>query len=230
MNVVQVIYGLSIGGSEVLAKNIALEMKKNGHNPAICAIEHGGSLEDQLNNSGIPYKVIGKKHGEYLRTMKKVYEFFKSLDADVVHTHHLHELFYSAIPARLAGARLIHTEHEYFSLMPAKKRVVLKFLSLFCSRITGVEDKVTEFMRSKARIDRKKLVTIGNGVDMALYQGESKLHKHDFGIPEGSFTIGIVARLEKVKDHSTLFRAVKEFAHHHPVRLLVVGDGMIDHY
>jgi len=230
MNVVQVIYGLSIGGSEVLAKNIALALKKDGHNPAICAVEHGGVLEDQLKSGGIPYKVLGRKPGEYLRTMKKAYDFFRSVNADVVHTHHLHELFYSAIPARLAGARLIHTEHEYFSLIPFKKRILLKFFGAFCSKITGVEDKVTEFIHHKAVIDRKKLVTVGNGVDMHTYHTEPKLHRHDLGIPDDVFTIGIVARLEKVKDHSTLFRAVKEFAHHHPVHLLVVGDGRIVHY
>lgn len=225
--IVQVTYSLGIGGSEVLARDIAACLKRDGLAPAVAALEKGGALEKDFEALGIPFYVAGRKPGEYLSAMWRLYRFFRKLRPDVVHTHHLYELFYSVLGAKLVGARLVHTEHERFSLRGRKARLYLKVLSHFCDRITTVAEEVTEYIHREVGVGREKLLTIGNGVDLERYKARpSGLSRKALGLSEGDRVAVNVARLERVKDHDTLldaFGAVRRADS--SARLLIVGDG-----
>ena len=147
---------------------------------------------------------------------------------DVVHTHHLNQLFYATIAAKLTGARIIHTEHEYFSLQNRRSIGMLRFLAHFCYKVTGVGNNVTEFLATAVGIPRSKLQTIPNGIDVAAFIASSPLRREDFGFSAETRIMGIVARLEQVKDHETLLQALKIIERsHHDLSLLIIGDGSL---
>jgi len=69
---------------------------------------------------------------------------------------------------------------------------------------------------------------IYNGVDTELFRpdGGREALRRELGLSESSLLIGIVARLDPIKDHPTLLRAFAEIANKHPdAHLAVVGDG-----
>lgn len=227
MKIALALYSLDIGGSEILGKNLALAFTRQGHTSAVCAIDHGGELSVELNQHGISTTVISRKPGEYLSTMWRVWRSFRKFRPDVVHTHHLHVLIYCILAAKLVGARLVHTEHEYFSLLKPKKKLMLRILSLGCDKVTGVEDTVTAFLEHEAGVNPKKLLTIRNGVDLKKYTGPSAISRASLGIHGDEPIIGIVARLELVKDHATLLKAFTRLRKEHAARLLIIGDGSL---
>lgn len=225
MKIALALYSLDIGGSEILGKNLAFALKEHGHIPSVYAIDHDGELSGELNQYGISTIVINRKPGEYIGTMWRVWQSFRKYQPDVVHTHHLHVLVYCFLAAKLVGARLVHTEHEYFSLLSSKKKLMLRILSLFCDRVTGVEDAVTAFLTHEVGVNPKKVLTIRNGIDLQRFTGPSSLSRASLGICGTEPIIGIVARLEPVKDHVTLLEAFARIREEHAVRLLIVGDG-----
>lgn len=66
-----------------------------------------------------------------------------------------------------------------------------------------------------------------NGVDTAVYRpGSGEAIRASLGIAEDAFVIGIVARLDAIKDHPTLLSSYAAVRQRLPAsRLIVVGDG-----
>lgn len=229
LSIVEVVYSLGLGGSEILGKDLAVALHKQvGYRCAVCAVEKGGILGEELAAEGIPTFVARGTGGGILAGMMNLARFFRTFRPAVVHTHHLTELCYSVIGAKLAGARIIHTEHEYFSLQGTKLQRRLRFLSRFCDRVTTVGEEVTSYLQREVNIPPTKLVTIHNGIDLPRYSLEYSLCREDLHIGRDEMVIGIVARLEAVKGHEILLGAFRQVVEHHPdCRLLVVGGGSL---
>ncbi len=86
-----------------------------------------------------------------------------------------------------------------------------------CSRF------VAESFESSAYLRRFPRVVIWNGVQSV---DETGVHQPRSVGREGSFTIGMVARLDAIKDHATLLRAFAEILRQRPkARLELAGDG-----
>ena len=221
----QVIYSFAIGGSEVLGLNIATFMKRQGWRSSLCAIEYGGPLEPILEQEGIPNIWISRSTSSKVDAFLRMLRFFRQQRPDVVHTHHVYDLIYALVPAILSGARIIHTEHEYYSLL-GKKTLILRCLSYFCYAVTSVSEEVTNFLAETVKVSKDKLHTITNGIDIEKFSGTSLLARQSIGVTENSFVIGIVARLEPEKNIETLLKAFAEVSRQRSDAVLViVGDG-----
>lgn len=90
----------------------------------------------------------------------------------------------------------------------------------------GVAEAQRRFMTDELHYPAHKVRIIPNGVDPGIFDITSDRQALvEFGIPPGR-VVGIVARLDPIKDHSTLFRAIRILVDEMPgVQLLVVGDG-----
>src|SRR2546428_12505218 len=138
----QVVYSLFLAGSERLACELARHLDSARVRSSICALAHGGPLADTLRRAAIPFYVVGCEPGVQWRAALEVYRLFRDTRVDVVQTHHLKQLLYSAVGARLAGAALVHVEHEQFSLRPARARRHLRLAAPLCHRIIAVGEAV----------------------------------------------------------------------------------------
>jgi glycosyltransferase involved in cell wall biosynthesis len=152
---------------------------------------------------------------------------FREFKPDVVHTHHFYELFYAWPGALLCGAQLVHTEHEFHSLSETKICRRLRVLSFFCRRVTAVNEETAIYLREVVKIPAHKVVMVANGIDLDCFSDvEDK--RDDLQLPADYPVIGIVARLESVKNHTMLIRAFRRVVDDIPdTRLLVVGDGSL---
>ncbi len=226
-SVVEVLFSLGLGGSEIVGKDLAVGLQREqNYRCAVCAVEKGGILADELASVGIPTFIAREGGGGVMMGIMKLIRFLRLFRPAVVHTHHLNELFYGFIGAKLAGARIVHTEHEYYSLRGTDKKRMLRFLSLFCNHVTTVGEDVTEFLRNEVGIPSRKLVTIPNGISLPAFAGDYPQCRDALGIGKDETVIGIVARLEPVKGHDILFQAFCKVLTGYPrCRLLVVGDG-----
>jgi len=75
---------------------------------------------------------------------------------------------------------------------------------------------------------KKPITQIYNGVDADFFSPSNGVRKirGELDIPPGAFLMGIVGRLDPIKNHETLFRAFGTLRERLPdVHLLVIGDG-----
>lgn len=228
ISTVQVIYSLGIGGAEKLAVTIGAHLDRTKFRPAICALDGDGPLADELRQREIPYHVLWHK-GIEAGLLARLYRCFRLERARIVHTHQFAQLLYSLVPARLCGAKIVHTEHEFYIYRDhAWARRLFKQLSRFCSALTVVGPEVARYYIEELGIPRQRIHVIANGVDLDHFNVETEPARHRLGLSADDVIFGVVGRLEPEKDHRTLLQAFRALIdHRQAARLLIIGDGSL---
>jgi sugar transferase (PEP-CTERM/EpsH1 system associated) len=222
----QVVYSLGAGGSERLACDLSARLDPFRVRSSVCALDVGGPLADELARAGIPFHVVGRRPGFDGRATLRLYRLFRERRVDLVQTHHLVCFLYAGLAARLAGAVLVHVEHEYFSLKQPRARRLLRVLARLGHQIVTVGEEVQDFLVSEVGLPRSRVAVIRNGVDVARYSPLKRVPRAALGFAGTDRLIGHVARLEPEKDQGTLLLAFRTLLDTHPdARLVVVGDG-----
>jgi len=174
---------------------------------------------------------LNKPPGNSLYHLFKLARVLKSLKPVIVHTRNWGGID-GIIAARLAGIKsVIQGEHGWDmndpnGMNPRRIRV-RKFISRWVKEFTCVSMDMERWLNNNVKV-RRRVTQIYNGVDTKVYfpsNGNPEL-KQEFRIPEDTFVIGTVGRLDPIKDHPTLFQAFEKIKEtKQSVRLLVVGDG-----
>lgn len=224
--VMYVTWSLVAGGSEMYAFTIASNLNSNKYRAAMCAIDQGGALEGEIRRLGIPYTLMNRRPGIELGLMRRLYRLFRQNRVDVIHTHHFNQLFYSVAAAKLLGIRIIHTEHSIEVYKRRRYRIALRFLSLFCDKVTAIGSDGARVLQERVGIPARKLQIIRAGVNVAKFDESRSRAKHLLGLKEQDRVASIVARLFPEKNHRLLLAAFAEVVRKVPnARLLIVGDG-----
>jgi L-malate glycosyltransferase len=226
--VVQVLYSLEIGGVEKVAVTIGAHLDRKRFRPAICALDRDGVLSEELVRYGIPYHVLWRK-GIEAGVLARLYRCFRQEKARVVHTHQFPQLLFSLLPAKACGARIVHTEHEYYLYRKdARARRIFRQLTRFCSAFTVVGPEVARYYTDELGMSSSRMHIIANAVDLDQFRGGGQESRTRLGLSNEEVILGIVGRLEPEKDHRTLLRAFQALiAHGQAARLLIVGDGSL---
>lgn len=154
-------------------------------------------------------------------------ELFRKDKPDVVHTH-------ASLTARMAAKkagvpRIFHTKHcmENVSGNTLKRLAKRMVNHRYSDRVIAVSKAVRKSM-IVGGTDPKQIVTIYNGIEMLspLTPEEKRTVLAEYGVPEGQKVVGIVARLEEVKDHDTFLRAAERICkEQQDITFLIVGTG-----
>lgn len=222
----QVVYALAIGGSETLAHRLALGLTRRRYTCSMYAVEDDGPLANILRADGIPCRAFLRKGKWDLKPLVQLVQQFRADGTKVVHTHHLGQLLYGGLAGRLAGCRVIHTEHEYYTLMRPRAQQLLRVLTRLADRVTAVAEPVRNFLEGTAGLPASKLITIRNGVEIHRYEAAIPYDREKWDLQNSDVVIGCVARLSPEKGHMVLLRAFQKVISRHPfARLVIVGDG-----
>jgi len=226
MKILHVVYSFGIGGSESVAREVAMCLQERGHVNMVVALEHDGPLSGEFRDRGIAAHSVGRAGKSMLRAMRDMIGVCKEFRPDVIHTHHMYMLFHTVPAAVRVRAPIVHTEHEFWSLDTRKGRLLMPLLGRFCGRITAVNDDTGRFMVDELRLREDKLATVFNGIDLRRFNGSSILSRRSLGLSPGDKVAVVVARLEQVKNHDMLLHAWQRVCRAVPqARLLVIGEG-----
>ena len=227
IRLVQAVYSLGMGGSETLAMQIAGALNRDGRYAcSLYGVEHGGPLTEALAADGIPYRVFSRKRRSDWRLLGQLVRKFREDKVQLVHTHHLEQLLFAGTAARLVGAAVVHTEHEFYTLGRRRHQQILRLLSVLAGTVTTVAEPVTEFLNQSVGIPMRKLKTIPNGVDLSRFQSARPMNRSELGWNGENVVVGCVARLVPGKGHALLLDAFHRVLGRQPqTRLLLVGEG-----
>jgi sugar transferase (PEP-CTERM/EpsH1 system associated) len=135
------------------------------------------------------------------------------------------------IAARMAGIReLVHGEHGLGSDDPtgldSRRLRVRRALKSWPMEYTCVSRTLEHWLRDTVRVSRP-VTRITNGVDTDLYRpGSGAAARAELGVDSDAFVVGVVGRLDPIKDHDTLLAAYQRLRTTLPGSvLLVVGAG-----
>ncbi|MGD9826346.1 MAG: glycosyltransferase [Desulfobacter sp.] len=176
---------------------------------------------------------LDKPGGNSPRFIWNLAKEIRTVRPDVVHTRNWSGMD-GILAARLAGVRaIVHGEHGWDMLDPAgaskKRRLIRKLTSLMVNHYTCVSRQLATWLQQEVGI-KKPVTQIYNGVDTTSFMpagpGEKAAVREEMDVLPEDFVVGIVARLDAIKNHGAVIDAVNQVAQSRPdVKLVVVGDG-----
>lgn len=142
----------------------------------------------------------------------------------IVHTHNWSSMFYGVLAARLAMRPLvIHGEHGLnrsdLAGIPLKRLLAQRLLARLCHALVPVNSVIAAHVRDNWKRTMESLDVINNGVDLMRFRPAP---------PPPGFVLGMVGRLDDVKDIGTALGALallRARPAHRDIRLCLVGDG-----
>ena len=204
MRIVHVVDSMEVGGAEVLVADLCRLQQEQGHDVSISCLFRRGLLGEALERDGFAVRVHGP--GGLLRTLPRLWRFFRHARPDVVQCHNATPAIYAAAAARLTGAHCVLDTRHGLVAPPYRKSLEWKFAvaARFCHAIVGVCQATQRNLEGAPGAVRGKITTVYNGAREPLpaEPGQAAVP------PVSGFTLVHVARLAAAKDQATLVRAI----------------------
>lgn len=234
MRVLFLISNLHLGGAEgqlvVLSKGLA----QAGHQPMVAVAYADGERERDLIEAGVPLVSLRKRGPLDLAFLQRFVRVAQAFRPDVVHPYlSISNEFAALLRPALGGARLVWGLRSAHMDM-SRYGVVSRLCQWLEPHLSGVADAVivnSEAGRVHA-LQRgfrpERLHVVHNGIDTARFRWSAAARarfRNQWGVGD-EVLLGIVGRLDPVKDHPLFLRAAAlAAAGNRSLRFVVVGGG-----
>ena len=230
IRVLNVISDSNIGGAGRVLLNY-LQYADRTRFETLIAVPRGSLLAEPLRQlGGTVYELDGLAERSYHRDDVRLLErLIDEAKPDIVHTH-------GALSGRIAGRRrgrvVIYTRHSAFPVSAKLRyppgRWVNKLVNEhYADHIIAVSPAAAENL-TDAGISPKKITVMMNGVAPVARCGAAACAaaRERWGIDEGDFVLGILARIEPYKGHLHIVEAAELLkAEGRRFKVLIAGTG-----
>ena len=240
MKVLQLITRLDKGGAPRIFLRLIRGLKEQGIEVAMAAGPSQQPEEDPWEfsrKSHIPYHPLSSLRRDIspMHDCLALFQIIALLRRErptILHTHTSKAGILGRIAGRLTRTRTIHTPHGhvfygYFGKRKEQLYVLLeRFAARFCERIITISDDERREYVKRGIGDKKKVVTIYNGIDMGRFPGDGKLIRKELEFAQQVPLVGFVGRLEEVKGPHLFVEAAMRIQIAAPqTHFLMLGDG-----
>ena len=204
----QVVLSLRVGGLE----RVVLDLVQNASKEfrlLVCCLEEPGAWGGKAPR----LVALDKKPGVDWRLFWKIARLARAEKVDVMHTHNSAAHLYGAIGGKLAGVKVLHTEHGKNLGEEARAFRLNRWAGHFTDLTVAVSEKIGREARDYERVPADRLAIIANGIRVERFG----LSRHAAGR-----RVGTVGRLVREKNYPLLLRAVTAIPN---AELVFVGDG-----
>jgi len=229
LRLMHLVLDLNPGGTQRLVIEMSKQLRRQA-DLLVCCLDEQGDWADELLDLDIPVIALGREPGFRPALAGQVARLARRHDLDVLHCHHYSPFVYGALAARLcSGVRLVYTEHGRYSDSPPsrKRRLANLLLSRVPGRFFAVSNELRAHMLAEG-FESDRLEVIYNGIDpgRASTPADRAAARQILGLPPEALVVGTVARLDPVKDLTTLVEAFATLSRVQAEAVLVViGDG-----
>lgn len=232
LHIVQALAALSIGGSELVAVELAEYARAQGHRVSVVA--GGGPLAQRVGDCGAQLLdwPVGRKRFSTLAYIGRFRRWLEHARPDVVHVHSRLPAWicYLAINKLPRNQRpvLVTSVHGYYSVSPYSAIMTRG------DRVIAVSEPVRGYtLRHYPQLDAKKLDTVHGGVSLESFAygyvpSSAWLEAAYLEFPQlrGRRLLCLPGRLSRYKGHSDFLQLVARVRDEYPdVHGLVVGEG-----
>jgi len=228
ISVLQIISDTNIGGGgRSLLSYLQYYDRSRFHVDVV--LPQGSALTQRVQTLDVPAHEVDAMADRSLdrAALAPLRRLIRQLDPQLIHTH---GSLTGRIAGRLEGRRVVYTKHCAFPpgklLASWPGRTVNGWLDgLLADGVVAVGPAARSILRASGIPDRR-IHEMLNGVSpLPLPTPEQRRQAREtFGFGPGDFVVGILARVEEYKGHSTLLDALEQLKGR-PVRLLVAGEG-----
>jgi len=204
----QVVLSLRVGGLE----RVVLDLVHNASDEfrlVVCCLEEPGTWADEAPR----VVTLGKRPGVDWRMFTKIARLARAENVDVIHTHNSTAHLYGAVGGKLAGVKVLHTEHGTNVGEEARYHRLNRLAARFTDFTVAVSQKNAEIAVAHEGVRPARLQVIPNGIRIDRFDGTHYSPRR---------LVGTVGRLVREKNYPLLLRAVAAMS---DTDLVLVGDG-----
>jgi glycosyltransferase involved in cell wall biosynthesis len=240
MKLVLLVRFLGSGGTERQLCNLATGLRARGHEISVAVFYRGGSFEGVLDQTGIPVWNLGKKgRWDNFGPARSLVRRLRGSGTEVLYSFLTPPNALAALlRPMLRGVRVVwgvrscRKEPAQYGRAGRLAMALESGLSRLAHRIITNSEAARVFY-VKRGFPAERTVAIPNGIDLDVFTptgaGRS-VWRRRWAVGDGQPLVGMVARLDLLKDHPTFLRAAMLVAQRRPeVRFVCVGEGGADY-
>jgi len=225
---------LNCGGAERQLVALARGLSQQGHNVAIAVLYSGGPLEKDLRETSVRVLALNKRgRWEFTGFLLRLIKLVLHEQPDILHTY-TDNLFTVAAQPCLPSMKIVWGVRG--SELDFSRYDWLFRASYWLScRLSRTADLIiaNSHAGSKGHVadgyPAKKMAVIPNGIDTNRFcfnsEGRKRI-RHEWKVDDDNPLVGLVARLDPMKDHVTFLQAAAQLLTTLPnARFVCVGDG-----
>jgi len=233
MKVLHLISGGDTGGAKTHLLSLMKGLNRKIDAKVICFIED--TFYEDLKNEGINIEVFEQKSRSDMSVVKRLVDEINSENYDIVHCHGARANFIAMFFKRKIKVPMITTIHSDYRLDFKDnfyKRLVFTSLNTFALKrfdyYIAISDTFKQMLVERG-FKKDSIFIAYNGIDLeknlTYVEKEDFLRRYNIDAKNKKI-VGIVARLDKVKDHETFIKGAKEVLDKRDdVIFLIAGNG-----
>jgi glycosyltransferase involved in cell wall biosynthesis len=221
----------AIGGTELNAVRTAEALDLDRFELSVLHLQTEGPLRARYERLGVRmvhFPIPNLYSPQTAIQGMRLAKLLRSWNVDVMHAHDLYCNIFAVPWARLLGKCAVIASRRWWYEVPRSELVTLNRWSYrLAHRVLANSGSVAGLLTREEGVLPNKVVEIPNFLTESAFEvmdeGRRLVQRRAWGLPDGAFAIGIVARLSPVKNHVLLFRATAQLDSR--FHLIVIGDG-----
>ena len=230
IKIAHVTFDMSVGGAERVVLDLAQHTDPTRYEVSvICLQQPLGPFGGILQNNGFDVETFNRQSGFDSTLARGIRRTIKTKGLRILHCHQYTPFVYGVLAAAFTPCEVIFTEHGRF--YPDQRKLKRVIINPVLYRLTGKVTAISEATRNALGL-YENFPTVGieviyNGIDDSQIRcSDSDGLKAELGIGAKAPLLGTVARLDSIKNHPMMIRALKQVHASLPdTTLLIVGDG-----
>jgi glycosyltransferase involved in cell wall biosynthesis len=217
------------GGAQVSVQNLVTRLDPQRFDVEVISLSDGPAVR-RLRAAGVTTHVVDEL--DDATAVARVVDLFRARPPEIVHNH-MYRAEVVGTRAALALAEqglprpyVVSTIHSS-RVRNEEDRALLRRLTPSMDRLIAVSRAIVAKLVTEGRT-ATQVDLIYNGVDLQRYEYTDACCTlpEEYGFPEGTPLVGVVARLEPEKGHQTLLEAWPRVHENVPqAKLLIIGEG-----
>lgn len=228
------------GGAERQLVVLAKGLSARGHNVVVAVFFGGGVFEPELANAGIHVVHLQKKgRWDVLPFLGRLARLVRKVRPIVLHSYlQVPNILAAALKPLLPSTRVVwglrasNVDLSRYDRLSRIVSVLERRLSRFADCV--IANSFAGRCHAIAHgFPADRVVVIPNGIDTEYFrfdlEGRQRV-RAAWGLTDDEVLIGLVARLDPMKDHSTFLEAAsRALRKRHDLRFVCIGDGPTDY-
>lgn len=228
--VLHLITSFEIGGTERQAVELLKRLDGERYDVRLAVLRNEGPFytEIEARFPDVPeFPLTNFYNANAVRQLARLRRLMLREKIDILHAHDFYSSFIGAAAARLSGVRVIACQRHLKLSDRRAHKWGTRMIHRLAHRILVNSEAIRDHIINHESAKPGKIVVIRNGV--VRVQSRANSHNElckELGLDAGSTLVGIVARLQAVKDHRSFIEAAGSVLRSRTgAHFVLVGDG-----
>lgn len=218
MTVAQIVEGDAPGGTERLVIQIALELRRRGHEVVVVGPAAGpgkGWLGDEIRSRGLVYDTIPKRHMLDLRAILDIVRIIRRYDVATLHSHEFAPTVFGALGCWLTRRTHVATMHSNLYFATARRRrTAFRWAVRHSAAVVAVSADTRDDAEKALALSPGTIHLIPNGI--ASQAGRREPLRHQLKLADSDLLVVALGNVSPRKAHILLVRSMIELKARRP--------------